>query len=544
MKTKLVIVTTLLAGSLAFAEEQAPADASQEQAPEVSQPDQPESSQPEASQPEATQPEPSQAENGQASESEAAPVEVAQAETPAAAAAAPETAAESEESKPSGEAPTSIEYVGAEIADVLRTLARQAGLNIVLAEDVQGKVTISLTDVPYEKAMKLIAESKGFVLTKEDNVLKVQSKAAVAAEPLQEEIITLEYTTAADAEKVVKPFLTQGRGSVTIDTRSNTLVVSDVPARLEQIKEIVRRIDQQTPQVMIEARVIETAKNPRQDYGIRWDSLRNYEIAAKNMGYKFDPTRGAFGRYPGGDKEVPIRDAEVAVLTASDFRLLISFLNSNGETELLASPRIVTTDNKEAKINIAQQFPIPSFTFNQQTASLEVSGFTFKDIGILLGVTPHINKNGFVTLELKPEVSSFDPTKVQTFGGAVQAQVPIIDTRNLQASVLIKDGHTLAIGGLIREDITRSFTKVPLMGDIPGLGAAFRSKSFDKSKRNLLIFITPTVVGPEGSTGFEDQYTGVKGTADDDYANPKGWRDNAFPVREQGKRARAVAASK
>ena len=437
---------------------------------------------------------------------------------------------------------SSIEYVGADIQDVLRTLARQAGLNIVMGEEVTGKVTISLVDVSYEKAIKLIADSKGYAVVKDDNVIKVQSKESLAAEPLQEEIITLEFTTAAEAEAVLRPFLTQGRGSIQSDTRSNTIIISDVPAKLVQVREIVSRIDMQTPQVMIEARIVETSKNPRQDYGIKWDSLRNYEVAAKNLGYKLNPTSGALSFYPGGDKSAPIKEAEIAVLTASDFRLLVSFLNSNGETELLASPRIVTADNKEARISIAQQFPIPQFTFNQQTASLEVSGFTFKDIGILLNVTPHINKNGFITLDLKPEVSSFDPTRVQTFGGAVSASIPIIDTRNLQASVLIKDGHTLALGGLIREDVQRTFTKVPVMGDIPGLGAAFRSKSFEKSKRNLLIFITPTIVGPEGSTGYEDQYGGAKSSPDDDFANPDGWRDNAFPKSEQKARAQAINA--
>jgi type IV pilus assembly protein PilQ len=436
---------------------------------------------------------------------------------------------------------SSIEYVGADIQDVLRTLARQAGLNIVLSEEVQGKVTISLTDVSYERAISLIADSKGFVVTKEENILKVQTRASVAAEPLQEDIISLDYTTAADVEKAIRPFLTPQRGNVVADTRSNTIIVSDVPARLTQIREMVRRLDAQTPQVMIEARVLETTKNPRQDYGIRWDSLRNYEVAAKNLGYKFNPTSGALGFYPGGNKDTPIKEADIAVLTASDFRVLVSFLNSTGETELLASPRIVTADNTPARINIAQQFPIPQFTFNQQTASLEVSGFEFKDIGVLLTVTPHINKSGFITMVLKPEISSFDPTRLQTFGGAVAAQIPIINTRNLEASVLIKDGHTLALGGLILEDHNRTFTKVPLMGDIPGLGAAFRSKSFEKNKRNLLIFITPTIVGPEGSTGLEDQYSGLKPLADDDFANPSGWRDNAFPKSEQKERAAAAA---
>jgi type II secretory pathway component GspD/PulD (secretin) len=367
----------------------------------------------------------------------------------------------------------------------------------------------------------------------EGNIIKILSKASIAAEPLKEEIITLIYTTAAEVEKVIRPFLTPGRGSATSDTRSNTIVLSDLPARLLQIKEIVNRLDTQTPQVMIEARVLETSKNPKQDYGIKWDSLVNYEFAAKNIGFKFNPRSGAVGFYPGGSKDAPINSAEVAVLSASDFRILLSFLNSNGETELLASPRIVTADNKEARINIAQQFPIPQFTFNQQTASLEVSGFTFKDIGILLGVTPHINKSGFITLELKPEISSFDPTKNQHFGGAVNAEIPVINTRNIQASVLIKDGHTLALGGLIQEDVTRAYTKVPIMGDIPGLGAAFRSRSFTKNKRNLLIFITPTLVGPEGSTGLEDQYNGVKTMPEDDFAHPEGWHDNALSKCEQ-----------
>jgi len=169
-------------------------------------------------------------------------------------------------------------------------------------------------------------------------------------------------------------------------------------------------------------------------------------------------------------------------------------LSQDTDTELLANPRVVTTDNGNAKISISTEFPIPQFQYNQQIGALQISGFTYKDIGIILTVTPRINKDEFITLEVTPEASSQNGFATLGSGGGSSVQIPIVDTRNAKTIVLIKSGHTLAIGGMTRQDTSDSYTKVPIMGDLPGLGPLFRSKSLSKLKRDLYIFLTPTII--------------------------------------------------
>jgi type II secretory pathway component GspD/PulD (secretin) len=219
-----------------------------------------------------------------------------------------------------------------------------------------------------------------------------------------------------------------------------------------------------------------------------------------------------------------------ALLDAVKANIVLSVLNQYADTELLANPRVVTTDNGKAKINITQQYPIPSFTFSETTASFQINGFIYKDIGIILNVMPHINNDGFISMDIAPEVSSSTATVPFSSGNGTAFNIPIIDTRQAATTVLIKSGNTLAMGGLIREDVADSYTTVPIMGDIPGLGAFFRSKSLSKVKRNLLIFLTPTIVKPDAAnpTGLEQYSNGLP--PDNVFTNDK-WmpKDNAKP---------------
>jgi type II secretory pathway component GspD/PulD (secretin) len=219
--------------------------------------------------------------------------------------------------------------------------------------------------------------------------------------------------------------------------------------------------------------------------------------------------------------------AGAALLDAGRASLVFSYLSQDTDTELLANPRVVTTDNVKARISIATQFPIPNFAFSEQTASLQINGFEYKDIGIILNVLPRINKDDFITLEVAPEASSSTENATLQSGGGSAVLIPIINTRTATTTVLIKSGNTLAIGGLMRQDISDNYTKVPLMGDAPLIGALFRSKSLTKTKRDLLIFLTPTIVrGDSQTTGYEKYADGLpnKQVYTDDKWMPK---DNA-----------------
>jgi len=187
--------------------------------------------------------------------------------------------------------------------------------------------------------------------------------------------------------------------------------------------------------------------------------------------------------------------ALTAVFSADQFGLVLSALTALNKTRIVSNPTIVTLNNTEATINVGEEYPIPRYQYNQQTGSFEVSGFEYRPIGIILKVTPQVNARGFVKLNLDPEVSL--RSGVSTFG---TASIPIIATRKAHTQVSLRDGSTLGIGGMMRKQTTSGTTKIPVLGDIPILGYAFKTKSKDEETTNLLIFITAKVVSAEGAS--------------------------------------------
>jgi type IV pilus assembly protein PilQ len=417
--------------------------------------------------------------------------------------------------EPAKDEPIVIEYIEADIQNVLRTLAAKAGINLILGDEVAGKVTVHLEGVSYEEAMRLIVESKGYAYVKDRSVVKVKSRDSLETEPVEVKMYTLKYAKADDVRKTIEAVLTK-QGKLQVDVRSNTLVISDTPSNLSKIVPLIDTLDSQTTQVLIEAKFVETQKNPHKDLGVNWsNTLVDHEVVAGST-----LIRDAANGKPVSGFQVTKDLANAgpwipttALLDAGQAKIVFSYLNSDSDTELLANPRVVTVDNGKARISIARQVPIPNFTFSEQTASLQISGFEYKDIGIILNVTPRINKDEFVTLEVTPEASSAAGNQPLSSGGGSVVNIPIINTRTATTTVLIKSGYTLAIGGLMQQDTDNTYTKVPLMGDIPLVGSLFRSKKLDKKKRDLLIFLTPTIVRPDAQTGYEKHYSGLPETS-------------------------------
>ncbi|MCZ6674347.1 MAG: type II and III secretion system protein [Verrucomicrobia bacterium] len=186
------------------------------------------------------------------------------------------------------------------------------------------------------------------------------------------------------------------------------------------------------------------------------------------------------------------------VMSADQFQVVLSALENETDVKLISNPTLVTLNNSEATINIGEDYPIPKFTYNEERGTFEISDITYKSIGINLSVTPHVNSAGFINLEIEPEVSARAGTV--PLGGASGTEVPIISTRKTKTRITIKDGYTLAIGGLIESTDTRETSKVPFLGDIPFLGRLFRSNSNSLTRRNLIIFITAKTLNPDGSS--------------------------------------------
>jgi type IV pilus secretin PilQ/predicted competence protein len=455
------------------------------------------------------------------------------------------------------------EFQGDDVGQVLRLLARQAKISLVVSAQVTGTISMRLEDVTAIQAIQVICQAQNYDLTETGGVYYVKTSAEKAAEPTQGDYFTFSYARATNVIPLLTSQLKSKASPPQIDERTNTIFYQEAKSNLATIRKFLEQVDRPTRQVMIEARLVEVTANPQQSYGINWGGVTG--SAATPMTFKYggstlasdtitssvSPITGAITNViqPSG---LPTATTTNGVLTPTDFlrngqtgtnflgnlggqfaildvpslSATLRFLNEDQDTEFIANPRIVTADNLEATIKITRNQPVPQLNFNEQTATAVFGGFTDKTFGNTLVVKPSINKDNFVTLSVKPEISNHVGDSVFNFAGA-SVTSPIIDTRSLEANVLIKSGCTLAIGGLLQDQTSRGTTKVPLLGDIPILGYLFQEHLNSRTKRNLLIFVTPTIISQQFGTGLEDQITGLKESKRDEYADPHGWRNSA-----------------
>jgi type IV pilus assembly protein PilQ len=471
------------------------------------------------------------------------------------------------------------EFQGDEIGLVIRTLARQAKLNVVISDKVAatGTVTMRIEDKTPREAIEIIVQSKGLVMDEVNGVYFVKTQEEKAKEPTESGSFTLSY---AQAKDIVPLLQTQLQSAVApqFDVRTNTVFYREVKSNLDKITAFLVAIDRPTQQVMIEARLVEVTANPKQSYGINWAGVvgssstpqtfkyggsapnptsptqdypqptnaglhDNAPINAINLDSKtgivkpFDFALGA----PGTAQALSALGGQFAILGVPAMSATLRLLNEDADAEFIANPRVVTASNQKAEIKITRNQPVPQLNFNEQTAQAVFSGFQDKEFGNTLTVTPIINKDEFITMSVKPEISNKVADATFVFSGAVVTS-PVIDKRTLESNVLIKSGDTLAIGGLLQDDVRKGSTKVPVLGDIPVIGYLFQEKLNERNKRNLLIFVTPTVIKQGYGTGLENQVSGLTHSGEE-YADPNGWRNNAKgAVRVVPTSHRSVAA--
>lgn len=475
-----------------------------------------------------------------------APLMLVQASTTTTAAASPSPAATTTTTAPGPVEPESVtdsggvgvrEFQGDDVGQVLRLLARQAKINMVVSEAVVGTVTMRLEDVTALQAIEIIVKAKGLFLAKIDNVYYIKTGAERTAEPTESDSYQFSYARAKDIAPLIAAQLSS-KDAPQVDERTNTIFFRETRGNIDVVRKLLVQIDKPTKQVMIEARLVEVNANPKQAYGINWSGVVGSASSPQTIGY--GSTTGqtdASGRVTTSDfalgKNKPsilgnfgkLAAGQFAILTVPQMSLTIQALNEDSDAEFLANPRVVTADNMQAKIEIIRNQPVPQLNFNEQTATAVFGGFQDKKFGNTLVVKPSVNKDNFITLAVKPEISNKVGDSLFTFAGATVAS-PVIDTRSLDSNVLIKSGDTLAIGGLLQDEVTKARTKVPLMGDVPILGYFFQSRTNQRVKRNLLVFVTPTIIDQHYGTGLEDQVSGVHHSGEE-YSDPNGWRNNA-----------------
>ncbi len=452
------------------------------------------------------------------------------------------------------------EFQGDDVGQVLRLLARQAKVNMVVSEAVTGTVTMRLEDVTALQAINIIVKAKSLFMDQIENVYYIKTAQERTAEPTESDSYQFSYGRAKDIAPLFASQLAS-KDPPQVDERTNTIFFRETRSNIDAARKLLVQIDKPTKQVMIEARLVEVTANPKQSYGINWAGVLGSSTSAKTFSYggsglpsqpKFvqqtNPQTGQVTFVPDPNNQplfpetftngqLGINDfvrsgsnlgalfGQISILTVPQMSATLRLLNEDSDAEFLANPRVVTADNQQAKIEITRNQPVPQLNFNEQTATAVFGGFQDKLFGNKLLVRPSVNKDNFVTLSVKPEISNKVGDQAFVFAGATVTS-PIIDTRSLDSNVLIKSGDTLAIGGLLQDEQTKARTKVPVLGDLPVIGYLFAERLNARTKRNLLVFVTPTIIDSKYGTGLEDQVSGLTHTGEE-YADPNGWRNNA-----------------
>ncbi len=396
--------------------------------------------------------------------------------------------------------PITLTLKDADIKDVLRTFSKLTQLNIVLDPSVSGSVTVELRDVPWDQALDLILRINDLDYILENNVLRVAktakleaeksakanlAKAAEVAQPLKTVIKPLSYAEASQVASLLTGdgFLMSDRGSVTVDPRTNTLIIRDVVDRVEGILRLIDTLDLPTPQVVIEARIVETTRNFTHEFGIDWGFTGTMDQEHGNdTGLTFPNEIDAVGGVPlaRGNNFLGFTFNDILNTFNLDFMLRAG--ESDGLVKIVATPRVTTQNLKSASIRSGLQIPVQTVANNTVTVQ-------YVDATLQLQVTPQITAEGTVNLTLS--VNKREPQIGLGVAGATNA--PIF-TREAQTNLLVRDGGTTVIGGIytIKEDL--STNSVPGLGRIPIIKYLFTSKGVLKSHDELLIFITPRIV--------------------------------------------------
>jgi len=404
----------------------------------------------------------------------------------------PAMPADSDHMQPSDGRRMSLDVQGADIQTVLRSLSEFSGKNIVASKEVKGEVTLRLRNVPWRHALDIVLKSQGLgmvetgqtILVSNLDTLRKEELERRTAERSQEELLPLEtrilpvnYANSKEMARSVEKTLTK-RGHIEVDDRSNSLIVTDIADRLDQVDAMVRNLDTRTPQVEIVARLVDVDASATRDLGISWGA-HNLDL--------FDAGASENADVNAADVTNPAGLVRLGTIKAfGTFDATLQALESQNKANIISNPRITTVNNREASVVVGKQIPL----IVQDFAGNAVTQLT--TIGIKLSVTPHINTGNRITMDVHPEVS--DLASQATVQGGIIINTTMADTR-----VMVNDGETAVIGGLIRSNESTTKRGVPVLMDVPLLGNLFRSNSTTHQKRELLIFVTPKILG-EGVT--------------------------------------------
>ncbi|MGQ0793708.1 MAG: type IV pilus secretin PilQ [Deltaproteobacteria bacterium] len=411
----------------------------------------------------------------------------------------------------------SFDFKDADIRDVLRILADISGFNVIVSGDVKGSVTLKLTNVPWDQAMDVVLENAGLGAVVEGNVIKIAplttlqrrqtaiqaaAKSKEQLEPLTTKQVFVNYAQAADLKSLADPLLSP-RGETRVDLRTNSILITDTETRVAQISELLKSLDTRTPQILIESRIVQATLDFTRELGVQWGFNYRASAATGNPTGAIFPSNvgvggvgvGAPGPF-GNIGQNFIVDLPAAVgpgsggalgvvlgsLTgAYDLDIRLSALESRGDGRVLSSPKVLTLDNQEARIEQGVSIPFLS-------VSAAGTQTQFVDATLRLEVTPQVTNDGRVLMQIQVTDNAPDPSVVGADGQ------PAIRRNEAETQVLALDGETIVVGGIFTRTSTESLSGIPWLSRIPLLGFLFRNTSTIDQRRELLVFITPRIV--------------------------------------------------
>lgn len=352
------------------------------------------------------------------------------------------------------------------------------------------KSAIGKVIIDKETATLILIDTEEKILLMEEAAKKIDIPTVERVLPTESKIFELSYNKAADVQAQIQSLLTPGVGTSKVDDKTNRIYVTDFDHALKRIAKLIKAFDRKTREVYIEAKMVQIRLSNEYQMGIDWDHAKTK--TQKSMNFP-KPTTASFGRLVIGD------------LGRQDFQATIDFLHAFGATKTLAAPQLTVEHNQEASILVGTREAYVTSTVSQASATTTTSeSITFVDVGVKLKIQPTINKDSFVSLKITPEVSAVGRTLTTVSGN----EIPIVDTTNASTQVLVKDGHTVLIGGLMKDEVVKTVNKVPMLGDVPLIGAAFRSVADEVVKTELVIFLTPHIVGGDEALPYSPSASG------------------------------------
>lgn len=404
--------------------------------------------------------------------------------------------------------PISIQTNGADIRDVITFIAEESGVNLVIADDVDGKVSLKLRQVPWDQALVIVMRSKGLGYVRQGNVLRITKLSTLQAEaeaakkivdsqkslaPLKVKVMPVSFASVDDLEKQVKPFLTETRGKVVSDTRTSSIIITDTAEVLMKVERLIKELDIPPAQVMIEGKIVEASETFTRRLGVNWSlSGSPVEVAASGgrngspiiFSQSLSVANMAQNQVAGGNGTLNLHVGSLDLLGSLDATL--SLAQVDNLVRIISSPRIVTMNKEKAEISQESQvITVQSLTdvAGNKTASSKAIPVELK-----LTVTPQITADGSVVLDM---------AVMRQFAGAEAdaiTKAKPINSRSAKTKVLVPNGQTAVIGGIYQSDETESESGVPGLKDIPVLGWLFKQKFQEKNKTELLLFLTPRIL--------------------------------------------------